>query len=37
MMPSEFVTLAKSVSDRLEVRPPEPTATPVNGAKAPVG
>jgi regulator of protease activity HflC (stomatin/prohibitin superfamily) len=36
MMPSEFVTLAKSVSDRLEVRPPDHREVPSNGAQAPV-
>jgi regulator of protease activity HflC (stomatin/prohibitin superfamily) len=32
MMPSEFVTLARSVSDRLAIKPEE---APVNGARAP--
>jgi regulator of protease activity HflC (stomatin/prohibitin superfamily) len=36
MMPSEFVTLARNLSNRLEVRGPEPREAPANGAQAPV-
>jgi regulator of protease activity HflC (stomatin/prohibitin superfamily) len=36
MMPSEFVTLAKSVSDRLEIKPSDPSGAGVNGVKSPV-